>query len=137
MKAFFKQHWVAIVTVVLLAVLALAIRGFVFSFEQSYFEGDLHKPQVPVRTQPKVAAPDTEQKAVKQVTVESIQSWMTFDYINVVYKLPTNYMKDILGINNAKYPNIRIDAYAKQSNIDTDLLVTTVRTYVKQYQELQ
>lgn len=142
MKAWLRKHWLVVTGVLMLTILALAIRAFIFNLEFSYFEGELHKPEVPVRTQQKAmvaSAPvDTipQQKVAKPALVSAIQPWMTFDYVNVVYKLPQHYMKDILGINDSRYPNIRIDSYAKQSSIDTELLVTTVRTYVTQYQTL-
>jgi hypothetical protein len=135
MKSFLKRHWITILLIILLVILTFTIRGFIFSFKESYSEGDFHpvhtvQPQqktmnVTARAQPTVA---------KRPSVTAIQPWMTFDYVNVVYKLPKNYMKDILGVNDTRYPNIRIDAYAEQSSIDTDLLLTTIRTYITNYQ---
>ncbi len=38
-----------------------------------------------------------------------IRDWMTFGYINKIYDLPPNYLKEILGITNKKYPNMIVD----------------------------
>ena len=34
---------------------------------------------------------------------------MTFGYINKIYNLPQDYLKDKIGITNKKYPNMLID----------------------------
>ena len=43
----------------------------------------------------------------------STQAWMTFDYINHVYMLPDDYMKNALTIQDARYPRLTIAALAK------------------------
>ncbi|MEO5645911.1 MAG: hypothetical protein ABIO57_02480 [Candidatus Paceibacterota bacterium] len=128
-KAFLRLHSITIVLIVLLVVLTIAIKYFIYSFEESFIEGDLHRPEIQ-HVDKKV----TPTQKTSQLEIDAIQSWMTFDYVNVAYKLPANYLKDILGINTPKYPNVRIDTYAKQSNIDQSLLLTTVQHYVRVYQ---
>ncbi len=141
--AFLKVHWVTIVLIFLLVSLTVAIKYFIYSFEQSFIEGELHRPEIH-RTNKRVLLTDlagSSQATSGGITltnthlpVSTIQAWMTFDYVNVVYKLPTNYIKDILGINDPKYPNVRIDTYAKESNINQKLLLDTVQHYVSTYQ---
>lgn len=41
--------------------------------------------------------------------VTPIKDWMTFGYINKIYNLPQDYLKDKIGITNKKYPNMLID----------------------------
>jgi hypothetical protein len=43
----------------------------------------------------------------------AIESWMTFDFVNNVYHLPPNYLKDTLHIEDSRYPKIPIGRYAK------------------------
>lgn len=135
---YIKHNWITISLLVLLIGLTIAIRVFIYSFEVSYFEGEFHRPDIR-KAEERIELTDLPNAPAKKVQtntpppVSSIQAWMTFDYVNVVYKIPTSYMKDILGINNTKYPNLRIDTYAKQSGIDQTLLLNTVRHYISTY----
>ena len=43
---------------------------------------------------------------------------MTFDYINVIFRLNSDYFKNVLNITDPQYPNIRIDRYIKRNNIN-------------------
>lgn len=56
-----------------------------------------------------------------------IETWMTFDYVNVVYKIPSTYLSNTLGISDSRYPNLRIDAYAKARGIDPNALAGQIR----------
>jgi hypothetical protein len=59
-----------------------------------------------------------------QADIQSIQSWMTFTYINRIFNLPTDYLKTELNISNSQYPNITIaKAIASQSMATNDFLV--------------
>lgn len=52
-----------------------------------------------------------KKKQIKTTSVkdiESIDSWMTFQYINLIFSLPDSYLKEKLAINDKKYPNIPI-----------------------------
>lgn len=55
-----------------------------------------------------------EQSGLK--SVDAIQSWMTFQYINFSFGLPSNYLKDILQITDPKYPKISIAKFARKNN---------------------
>jgi hypothetical protein len=124
----FKKYWSMIAIGILVVLLVVEGRYFINSFHADYMQGELrpvyrHHQRLPLVT----PAPSPTRK------VSTIQPWMTFDYVNVVFGLPTDYLKNILGINNPKYPNIRIDRYAKQSNIDQTLLLKTIRHYTANY----
>lgn len=62
-----------------------------------------------------------------------IQNWMTFKYINFVFKLPDNYLKDTLKIEDSKYPNLPILKYAKDAKIDTNIAVDNVKSAVDNF----
>ena len=65
--------------------------------------------------------------------VNMIQSWMTFNYINKVFKLPTNYLKNTLNISDSRYPNIPLEDYAEKANIKTGDFTTKVQEVVHSY----
>lgn len=46
---------------------------------------------------------------------DKIESWMTFKYVNVVFALSDDVLKDSLKIEDKKYPNVPIGKYAKKS----------------------
>ncbi len=65
--------------------------------------------------------------------VNMIQSWMTFSYINKVFKLPTNYLKNTLNISDSRYPNIPLEDYAEKAKIKTADFTTKVQDAVHSY----
>ncbi len=67
--------------------------------------------------------------------IERIETWMTFQYVNVVFDLPENHLKDALAIKDARYPNLPIGRYAKKQEIDRDQFVESVKKLVREYME--
>jgi hypothetical protein len=125
----FKKHWSILAIGILVILLVVEARYFIASFHAQYAQGGLrpeyhHHQRLPL-VDPSAAHPI--------LTVDSIAPWMTFDYVNVVFHLPASYLKNILGISNPKYPNIRIDRYAKQINMNQQLLLQTIRQYIASY----
>jgi hypothetical protein len=47
-------------------------------------------------------------------TPAQVQSWMTFRYINLVFRLEPDFFKSQLGITDAHYPNISINTLANE-----------------------
>jgi hypothetical protein len=128
-KHWLKKHWVVIFLIVIILALFFTIRYFIYSLEKSYTEGELHTPYYHHRGSNKAQS----QSAAPEVSINDIQAWMTFDYVNVVFKLPKDYLKNILGINDARYPNIRIDRYGRDYHIDQTVLLTTIKKYITTY----
>lgn len=64
---------------------------------------------------------------------EDIQSWMTFAYINFVFKLPTSYLQGTLHISDPRYPNVQIRRYARDTNLDELQLTISVQHVVSAY----
>jgi hypothetical protein len=62
-----------------------------------------------------------------------ISGWMTFDYINKIFALPTDYLKNSLVISNTHYPWIPVSRYAKDSKLDETLFTAKVRKTVANY----
>lgn len=65
-----------------------------------------------------------------------IRSWMTFDYINTIFKLPPDYLKGQLSISDPHYPRVSISSYAKNNSLNESAFLgeiqQTVRGYVLQ-----
>lgn len=65
--------------------------------------------------------------------VELIRSWMTFSYINRIFNLPVDYLKNELGINDPDYPGVSISKAAKAGNISTSRYTDKVKDIIKQF----
>ena len=65
--------------------------------------------------------------------IADIQSWMTFDYLNRVFNLPPNYLRETLQIQSVQYPRLSIRGLAKEQNtsggVTTVLVQNAIRTY--------
>ena len=62
-----------------------------------------------------------------------IRSWMTFDYINTLFRLPPDYLKTQLNITDVHYPRISIRTFAKNSHVDTSVFLNTVQEDIKSF----
>ena len=62
-----------------------------------------------------------------------INSWMTFDYINVIFKLPKDYLKTSLHIVDIHYPKISISKYVKANKLDINTFLSEVKNSVNSY----
>ncbi len=66
-------------------------------------------------------------------TPTQIQGWMTFSYVNHIFNLPQNYLKDSLSITDSHYPNIGISRYAKNQTLDINSFLIRIQESVTQY----
>ncbi len=64
--------------------------------------------------------------------IGNIRPWMTFDYLNTVFKLPSDYFKNKLSITDFKYPNIRIDHYALSQKINPEQMLFNIKQLIIQ-----
>ena len=67
------------------------------------------------------------------VTINNLKAWMTFDYINVVFKLDRNYLKNTFMIDDPRYPNIRLDSYAKHHNLNQQQFLQDIEQAITNY----
>ena len=65
--------------------------------------------------------------------VNMIQPWMTFNYINKVFRLPVDYLKNTLDISDSHYPNIPLEDYAEKEKTKTADFTTKVQEAVHSY----
>lgn len=68
--------------------------------------------------------------------VNFIEWWMTFRYINIVFKVPGDYLKTKLNINDKKYPNISLWKYARNSKIDNNVFLDQIKEHIREYIKL-
>ena len=72
----------------------------------------------------------------KPITVDdvgSIQTWMTFDYINHLFNLPPDYLKNSLSITNSRYPRLTIAKYAVSENTNSNISLLKVQNVIKSF----
>jgi len=67
--------------------------------------------------------------------INYIDYWMTFKYINTLFDLPNNYLKDSFGIANSKYPNISLSKYSATIKINRAVFVDEIKRAVGAYLE--
>ncbi len=64
-----------------------------------------------------------------------IEPWMTFNYINILFNLPSEYLRDSLAIDSERYPNLEIRRYAKEISIDQEALIENITLRIAEYGE--
>jgi hypothetical protein len=65
--------------------------------------------------------------------INTVQSWMTFDYINKVFKLPPDYLKNTLGVSDNRYPNETIGHYARSKKEKFSVVLNQVQEALHNY----
>jgi hypothetical protein len=128
-KHWLRKHWVVLFIIAIVLALFFATQYFIKSVKESYSEGELR----PLYYYHHTDNHGQIQRAPQTVSANDIQPWMTFDYVNVVFKIPPTYLKSILGISDPRYPNIRLDRYAREYSIESSVLLNTVKKYVTTY----
>jgi hypothetical protein len=56
-------------------------------------------------------------------SVGQIKLWMTFEYINRIFLLPKDYLRNSLSIEDPRYPHISIGSFAQKTHQDPSLLL--------------
>jgi len=62
-----------------------------------------------------------------------IRPWMTFDYVNRLFKVPPDYLKTRLNISNTRYPQLSISGYAKYNHLDITAFMSEVTGALHDY----
>lgn len=75
----------------------------------------------------------------RPISIDSgaIASWMTFDYLNIVFKLPPDYLKNELNITDARYPRLTIKRLAVDRKANAALILTGVKAAVQTFLSTQ
>lgn len=67
------------------------------------------------------------------MNVRMIAPWMTFNYLNIVFRLPPDYLQNTFSITDPRYPNIRLDYYIKHNNLDTQTFIQNIGQAITSY----
>ena len=100
----FSRHYTVIaLLVILIAVLAFLCVLFFRDYSQLERATGMPTPAQIWRARTLTRAPLSLQD------VGIVRSWMTFDYLNRVFRLPPGYLKDALHISDARYPHLSLE----------------------------
>lgn len=66
------------------------------------------------------------------ITIDQIQGWMTFDYINHSFKIPADYLQKKFSIVSGKYPYITIQSVVSEKNVSLESFVSSIREAVEE-----
>jgi|SRR5579872_470616 len=118
-------NWTALVIVLLLAILLAVAVWFGLDILNLYKNGAIAP-----------AVSRLHRKPLSHITLTSdqIQGWMTFRYINHIFNLPSDYLAARLNISDSGYPNVTVDKYALDHNIDNMIFIQKVKDAVGSYQ---
>jgi hypothetical protein len=62
-----------------------------------------------------------------------VRSWMTFDYINKIFGLPSDYLKTQLTISDLRYPRLTVATYAGSVGIDQATMLNNIENAIHNY----
>ena len=63
--------------------------------------------------------------------IDTIDTWMTFSYINIAFHLPDSLLRDALNIDLPQYPNISLKSYIRKKNLDNDAFLLQVKEIIR------
>ena len=66
-------------------------------------------------------------------TVDAIQPWMTFSYLNLVFGMPSNYLQSKLHITDPAYPRIAIQHAISRQSLPATIFMENLKTAVREY----
>ncbi len=67
-----------------------------------------------------------------------LRSWMTFAYINKLFALPPDFLKNTFAITDGDYPDITVSYYIGSRHLDEAAFMTSLETAIGNYlQSLQ
>lgn len=112
------------IVVILVLLFLISLIWFTFTFKQLYRTGNLEV---------NYSITGHPTRLHRPITISDIRAWMTFDYLNVIFKLDPLYLKNTLAITNSKYPNISIGAYARHNGINPQVLLHNIEQAIINY----
>ncbi|MCX6753591.1 MAG: hypothetical protein NTV03_00855 [Candidatus Nomurabacteria bacterium] len=121
----YRKKIIKTTIVVILALLFLiSLIWFASTFKQLYRTGNLEVDYSITGRPTRLHRP---------ITISDIRVWMTFDYLNVIFKVDPLYFKNTLAITDSKYPNISIEAYARHNRINPQVLLHNIEQAIINY----
>lgn len=123
-----KKHKNKIIAgVIVLSILWVSVSSFLFfsDYKKLHHKGLLPGPQS-WRNSHTHTAPTIND-------IERIQPWMTFAFVNKVFNLPPEYLKEKLNISSVAYPNLTIEATAENKHINSNELLMSLKKILLSY----
>jgi len=117
-KNYKALQWLTLV--LLTAILAVALYSLTRNFEIMKLNGEM---RMSLR----------RQSLNRNLSPAQIRGWMTFRYINTVFRLPADYLKNGLNITDPRYPNLSIDSLAKAQKTDSKPLLAKTVGLIKSF----
>ncbi len=65
--------------------------------------------------------------------INTVRPWMTFDYLDSAFRLPKEYLKNTLNISDARYPNLSLGDYARESKMSAGAGLAKVKAAMESY----
>ena len=62
-----------------------------------------------------------------------VQPWLTFDFINFVFRLPPTYLASKLPAPDRRYPNLSIERYADRNNLNHAQFLNAIKINIGNY----
>ncbi|MDD5377413.1 MAG: hypothetical protein PHH16_04870 [Candidatus Gracilibacteria bacterium] len=115
-----------IVTIVLLiAFSVLLIRNIQLAHKTGLFGNHAPISELLLRNK------ETNQTSIADV--DYIDTWMTFQYINFVFDIPEDSLKNTLHIEDPRYPNLPVGGYIRSKKLDKTVLLNEIKEAVREY----
>ena len=70
---------------------------------------------------------------LKAEDIDFIDTWMTFKYINTIFNLPADYLKNGLNISDTRYPNLTLNGYIRNQKLNKTTFLLNVKNTVASY----
>lgn len=64
---------------------------------------------------------------------DEIEPWMTFQYVNFIFSLSDEYLKERLGIEDGRYPKVQIGGYARRTGLPLEPYLALVKQAIAAY----
>jgi len=68
-----------------------------------------------------------------QSDVVFVQAWMTFDYVDQLFGVPSDYLQHQLSISDPNYPHITISGYARHNKLNVATFLAGVDQALVRY----
>ena len=65
--------------------------------------------------------------------LSAIQYWMTFDYLNKIFNLPSDYLQSTLNISDNRYPFLTLAHYSREERLNSAILLKEVQAAISHY----
>lgn len=120
-KTFFSAGLVLLLLIVLLAVFFVLT---LINFQTARGLGIFRLHQLSFHSRP---------RQLTAADANSIDTWMTFHYINIAFRLPDSYLRGQLNITDQQYPNLTLGKYIATNHLNKTLFIGEIKKVVSDF----